>query len=385
MTHMPPPLSPAVAVVTGTRPEIIKMDPVVHGLQAAGIRVELIHTGQHEEMAWPIYDFFGLTPQHVIQLERNELGLPGLAAQLQTRLAQTLHRLRPAATLVHGDTSSAAMAALAAAFSQIPVGHVEAGLRSYRIDEPFPEEINRSLIGRVARWHFAPTDRARDNLLREHVPGEIAVVGNTVVDAVHYAAAQVRGRAQQGPAMAWWQRSGLTQLVVVTAHRRENWGAPLQDILAAVQALLQRQPLLGVVWPVHLNPIVRDAVQAAHRQAPPDVQRRWHLCQPMDYPEMVELMDASTLLLTDSGGIQEEGLSLGKPILVMREVTERPEVIDCGMGQLVGTDPARIAQACDALLNTPRSLATPPANPFGDGTTGQQIARLMHHALFATA
>ena len=374
--------NPLVSVIMGTRPEIIKMAPVVHALKAIGMRVEVIHTGQHEEMAWPIYEFFGIQPDHLLQVTRNGLGLPGLTSQLQLHISELLHTTEPSVVLVHGDTSSAAMGALAAAFSEIPVGHVEAGLRSGRIDEPFPEEINRNLIGRVAHWHFAPTKLAQDNLLRDNVPGEISVVGNTVVDAVSYAAARIRQKGVSSAAIDWWRDSKLQQLVLVTAHRRENWGLPMQRILAAVQELLANHPQAGVIWPVHLNPIVKDAVHAAHAAAPAAIQSRWHLSPPVDYPEMVGLMDLSALLLTDSGGIQEEGLSLGKPLLVMREVTERPEVIACGMGVLVGTDVQRIVDACHRILNN-GMVSELVANPFGDGTSGQQIAALIQQSLSA--
>ena len=375
---------PLISVVMGTRPEIIKMAPVVHALKRAGLRTEVIHTGQHEEMAWPIYEFFDIKPDHVLHIERSPLGLAGLTCQLQQQVTELLHATQPKAVLVHGDTSSAAMAALAAAFSNMAVGHVEAGLRSGRIDEPFPEEINRNLIGRVARWHFAPTELARQNLIRDNVPGEISVVGNTVVDAVQDAAQRVRQHGLSSPALDWWRASALTDLVLVTAHRRENWGEPMHRILQAVLAMLQQHPQAGVIWPVHLNPIVHDAVQAFHASVPDDVRSRWHLCQPLDYPDMVGLMATASLLLTDSGGIQEEGLSLGKPLLVMRDVTERPEVISSGLGTLVGTDTDTIIKACTQVLRD-RLVPTLHHNPFGDGTSGQQIAALVGKSLSSLA
>ncbi|GAB2479278.1 UDP-N-acetylglucosamine 2-epimerase (non-hydrolyzing) [Comamonas humi] len=374
--------SPLVVAIMGTRPEIIKMAPVVLALRAQGLNTLVLHTGQHEEMAWPLYAFFGIPPQEVIQLQRAVNTLSALAGELVSEIGAVLSRLQPSTVLVHGDTSSAAMGALAAAFLRIPVGHVEAGLRSGRIDEPFPEEINRSLIGRVAQWHFAPTDQARNNLRWENVPGNISVVGNTVVDAVQHASRHVRQQRQQGTPIAnpdyqWFLGSGAARLVLVTAHRRENWGQPMEQIAAAVRELLAQCPDAAVVWPVHLNPLVQQAVRGAHAASPPDIQRRWRLTAPLDYPPMVELMDACQLLLTDSGGIQEEALSLGKLLLVMRDVTERPEVIHCGGGMLVGADPQRIVAAAKAALDTGRlPQAKPPAaeNPFGDGTSGTQIA-----------
>lgn len=378
--------SPVVAIM-GTRPEIIKMAPVVLALRAQDVSTVVLHTGQHEEMAWPLYAFFGIPPQEIIRLQRAVNTLPALAGELVSEIGSVLSRLQPSAVLVHGDTSSAAMGALAASFLRIPVGHVEAGLRSGRLDEPFPEEINRSLIGRVAQWHFAPTEQARNNLRQENVPGSISVVGNTVVDAVQYASRHVRQQRRRGTPIAnpdyqWFLGSGAHKLVLVTAHRRENWGQPMEQIAAAVRELLVQCPDAAAVWPVHLNPLVQQAVRGAHAASPENIQRRWRLTAPLDYPPMVELMDAAHLLLTDSGGIQEEGLSLGKPLLVMRDVTERPEVIRCGGGMLVGAEPQRIVAAAKSTLHTgrlPQAMLPTADNPFGDGTSGTQIAAAIAH------
>ena len=377
--------TPSVIAIMGTRPEIIKMAPVVLALRAEGIATTVLHTGQHEAMSWPLYLFFGIESKETIALQRTVNTLPALASELMADIGAILSRLQPSVALVHGDTSSAAMGALAASFLQIPVAHVEAGLRSGRLDEPFPEEINRSLIGRVSQWHFAPTPQAEHNLRQENVPGDVTVVGNTVVDAVQYAAHYVRQQRSantpiENPDYQWYLESGCRQLVLVTAHRRENWGEPLQNIAHAVRDLLAQCPDVAVVWPVHLNPLVQNAVRAVHAASPAAIQRRWRLTEPLDYPPMVELMDAASLLLTDSGGIQEEGLSLGKPLLVMRDVTERPEVISCGGGMLVGTEQQRILSAAKAVLASgtlPQAEATSRRNPFGDGTSGNQIARIV--------
>ena len=373
---------PTVVAIMGTRPEIIKMAPVVLALRQQGIPCHVLHTGQHEEMAWPLYEFFGMAPAEVIRLKREVPTLPALSSELMACIGATLSRHHAAVALVHGDTSSAAMGALAAAYLQIPVGHVEAGLRSGRMDEPFPEEINRSLIGRVSQWHFAPTEQARLHLQQENVPGTISVVGNTVVDAVHFAARHVGDRRLAGQPIAnpdyqWFVDQGLHKLVLVTAHRRENWGSPMEQIAQGVSELLHLHPDTAVIWPVHLNPLVQQVVRAAHAASPQDIQRRWRLTAPLDYPPMVEIMNAAQLLLTDSGGIQEEGLSLHKPLLVMRDVTERPEVIQCGGGLLVGTDRQRIVDAATNVLRSgqlPGMRSQPQANPFGDGTSGLQIA-----------
>jgi len=382
MSSSNPSSSFSVAAIMGTRPEIIKMAPVVLALRERGITTHVLHTGQHEEMAWPLYEFFGIAPQEVIRLKREVATLPALSSELMSAIGSTLASLQPAVALVHGDTSSAAMGALAAAYLQIPVGHVEAGLRSGRISEPFPEEINRSLIGRVSQWHFAPTGQARENLEKENVPGEISVVGNTVVDAVLLAARHVRkqraaGQPVANPDYQWFVDSGLRQLVLVTAHRRENWGEPMVEIAQSVARLLEQHPDAAVIWPVHLNPLVQQVVRGVHGASAAEVQNRWRLTAPLDYAPMVEIMDAAQLLLTDSGGIQEEGLSLHKPLLVMRDVTERPEVITCGAGLLVGTQAERILSAASHVLATGQLPGQPPAtvdNPFGDGSSGVQIA-----------
>lgn len=382
MSSSPTSSSASVVAIMGTRPEIIKMAPVVLALRQRGIYTHVLHTGQHEEMAWPLYEFFGIAPQEVIRLKREVATLPALSSELMSAIGSTLAGLKPAVALVHGDTSSAAMGALAAAYLQIPIGHVEAGLRSGSISEPFPEEINRSLIGRVGQWHFAPTGQARENLEKENVPGEISVVGNTVVDAVLLAARHVRkqraaGQPVANPDYQWFVDSGLRQLVLVTAHRRENWGEPMVEIAQSVARLLEQHPDAAVIWPVHLNPLVQDVVRSVHAATTADVQRRWRLTAPLDYAPMVEIMDAAQLLLTDSGGIQEEGLSLHKPLLVMRDVTERPEVITCGAGLLVGTQTERILSAASHVLATGQLPGQPPAtvdNPFGDGSSGVQIA-----------
>jgi UDP-N-acetylglucosamine 2-epimerase (non-hydrolysing) len=368
-----------ILVCMGTRPEIIKMAPVVKALVARGLQPVVMHTGQHEDMAWPLYEFFGFQPEQVIKLERTVPGLAGLSAELLLSIAQVIERTQPRAVLVHGDTTSAAMGALAAFYQQIPVGHVEAGLRSGIRQEPFPEEMNRQLIGRIADWHFAPTAGAVESLAREGTTHNVLQVGNTVVDAAIWATQRLQdmhpSAAQQDWARQWYVRSGCKRLVVVTAHRRENWGEPMQGVLHAVQELLHNDTQLAIVWPVHLNPIVKDAVEQAHATAPVSVRARWHLTQPLHYPELIDLMAACDVLLTDSGGIQEEAVALKKPVLILRNVTERPEVVECGLGQLVGTSQPVIVAAVLKHFESAHSTHTQlKVNPFGDGTTAVQIA-----------
>lgn len=373
-----------VAAIMGTRPEIIKMAPVVLALRQRGVPTEVIHTGQHDTMAWPLYDFFGVQPAEQLTLERRSPTLAALSSELLTATADALTRLQPRAVLVHGDTSSALMGALAAFYARLPIGHVEAGLRSGSLDEPFPEEANRSLIGRLAHWHFAPTPAAVANLAREGITHGVHEVGNTVVDAVLVAAQHVHecrqaGQAIDNPAYAWFTRSGCSQLLLVTAHRRENWGEPIACIARAVSRLLAAQPDTAAVWPLHPNPAVQAVVQTIHDDAPAPVRARWHLCQPVDYPQLVELLDAATVVLTDSGGIQEEALSLGKPLLVLRDVTERPEVLACGAGRLVGTDADTIVHTTLPLLQdaAARQRMRAATNPFGDGRSAQRIATIV--------
>jgi UDP-N-acetylglucosamine 2-epimerase (non-hydrolysing) len=375
-----------ILLCMGTRPEIIKMAPVVKALAARGVHPQVMHTGQHEDMAWPLYEFFDIHPAHVIKLERGTPGLAALSAELLCAIDAVIERTQPRAMLVHGDTTSAGMGALAAFYRRVPVGHVEAGLRSGSKDEPFPEEMNRQLIGRIATWHFAPTRGAVHSLAQEGITEHVVQVGNTVVDAAQWAAARLQsmeGRASaQETARQWFARSGCRRLVVVTAHRRENWGTPMQGVIQAVVQLLAADEQLAMVWPVHLNPIVKDAVTQAHAAASESVRARWHLTQPLHYPELIDLMRCCDVLLTDSGGIQEEAAALKKPVLILRNVTERPEVLECGLGHLVGTDAAAIVSAVQQRLaaSDVQQLGAF-ANPFGDGTAGQQIAKYLVDAL----
>jgi UDP-N-acetylglucosamine 2-epimerase (non-hydrolysing) len=375
-----------ILVCMGTRPEIIKMAPVVKALTARGLHPVVMHTGQHDDMAWPLYEFFEFMPAHFIKLERGKPGLAQLSAELLGEIDAVVERTRPRAMLVHGDTTSAAMGALAAFYHRVPVGHVEAGLRSGSKDEPFPEEMNRQLIGRIATWHFAPTQGAVKSLAHEGTTAHVVQVGNTVVDAAQWAASRLQAADykfnKQDVARQWFVRSGCQHLIVVTAHRRENWGAPMQGVIQAVVQLLLADEHLAVVWPVHLNPVVKDAVTQAHAAADASVRARWHLTQPLNYPELIDLMRSSHLLLTDSGGIQEEAVALTKPVLILRNVTERPEVLDCGLGELVGTDTASIVSAVQRrMLKAEVQHIKPFNNPFGDGTAGLQIATYMADVL----
>lgn len=368
----PPDKSGPLMICVGTRPEIIKMAPVERALRASGIPMRWLHTGQHDAMAWPLYEFFGIEPDRLINLRRDTGSLAELSSALLTQLDHLIEEEAPAAVLVHGDTSSAAMAALAAFYRQVPVAHVEAGLRSHDPLDPFPEEMNRRLIARLASWHFAPTPGARNNLLREAVETEqVFTVGNTIVDATRQALDAVPER----PTCA----RGSPRRLMVTAHRRENWGPRLRAIAHALIELVSNEPDLVVQWPLHGNPQVADTVRAVFESAPPSVARKVELTAPLPYPEMVRSIAQSWLILTDSGGLQEEACALHVPVLVLRETTERPELIAAGAGMMVGTDPGLIVRTVRQLAQNEqayRDMSTA-ANPFGDGKSSLRIAKVM--------
>lgn len=370
----------------GTRPEIIKMGPVYHALKEEGLDPMVLHTGQHDQMAWPLYDFFGMEPEARIDLERDRPSLGHLGGRLMDGIDALLHRNDARAVLVHGDTTSALMGALAAFYARIPIGHVEAGLRSGDSMDPFPEEMNRTLISRMARWHFAPTRRSFENLLREQVPAEaIHTVGNTVVDAAQFALRKAASHYQRPdevdacPVAPFVERSSDGRLLLVTLHRRENWGEPIERVAATVRGLLETMPDLHVVWPVHANPVVRTSVVHELGSLHPELQSRVRLTEPLGYAQMLWVMRHAWLALTDSGGIQEEAAALSLPVLVARETTERPELIEAGGGALVGTDPSVIrawVQTLDTNDEAYRSMRGI-ANPYGDGTAAAAIAGIL--------
>lgn len=379
-----------VLICMGTRPEIIKMAPVYRALKTSRLDVSILHTGQHEEMAWPLYEFFGMRPDHVVNLTRSSAALAHLSARLLEEIADVLQQARPRAVLVHGDTSSTLNAALAAFYEQIPIGHVEAGLRSGSMYDPFPEEMNRALVGRVAQWHFAPTPQAAENLRREGVPRErVYVVGNTIVDAAIWGSEKLDGRPESVTEMI---DCGLhhvpellngRKLVLVTAHRRENWGKGITGIATAIRRLLETTPTLCVVWPVHANQAVRKTVHAVFDGLAQEPASRLVLCEPLNYSALLWVLQRSWLTMTDSGGIQEEAIAVKVPVFVLRETTERPELLDAGGGIMVGTD---VDAICDRLTWLLEHEATyeqmrQAKNPFGDGHAADYIARILERAL----
>jgi UDP-N-acetylglucosamine 2-epimerase (non-hydrolysing) len=367
--------TPNVAVVVGTRPEVIKMAPVVRALRAAGSRLTctLVSTGQHRDLLARAFEDVQLVPDIELSLMTENQSPAGFVARAISALDETFAQLEPQAVLVQGDTSSACAGAMAATWRSIPVGHVEAGLRSFNFQEPFPEEFHRRVVGVASQWHFAPTPESRDNLLREGVPmHRIFMTGNTVVDAV-----------KQMDVSRPFENPRLTQipagrLALVTAHRRENQGDSMRDIARAVKRLVSAVPDLQVVLPLHPNPNVRGLLQQGFAGV-----ERVHLLEPLSYPDLLKVLHQCTLILSDSGGLQEEAPSVGRPILILRERTERPEVVQLGAGILVGTDPDRIVKEALAILCDPvvyERMVTVP-NPFGDGKASVRIADILESSL----
>lgn len=379
-----------ILISVGTRPEIIKMAPVYAELRQRGMPVAWLHSGQHREMAETLYSFFDIEPAHEVVLERRNGGLAHLNALLLEGLSTVYEKVRPSAVLVHGDTTSTLGSAQAAFYLGIPVRHVEAGLRTFNRAEPFPEEMNRELTARLARWHFAPTAGAAANLGREGVPGSnVYMVGNTAVDAALAGTDRLARLMADGrmalPAGLAALRAHLPRcrLITVTAHRRENWGEGIGNIAAAVRALLATHDDLAVVWPVHGNPAVSDIVHAELGTLAQQLDGRLCLCPPLDYPALLWCLQHSALALTDSGGIQEEGAALSCPVLVLRGTTERPELIQAGAGLIVGTDTARIVATVTGLLEGGAALQCmrDAENPFGDGLTSLRIADVLSREL----
>jgi UDP-N-acetylglucosamine 2-epimerase (non-hydrolysing) len=367
-----------ILVAFGTRPEAIKMAPVVHRLREREGEFEPIVcvTAQHRELLDQVLDLFEIAPDHDLDIMTERQSLTRVTVRALEGLSPVIEDESPAAVLVQGDTTTTFVAALAAFYHRVPVGHVEAGLRSDDKYQPYPEEINRRLGSVVAEWHFAPTGLARRRLLAEDVDDDyIFVTGNTVIDAL-YEAVEKEYEFPAGP-VADALASGR-RIVLMTAHRRENWGEPMRGIFHAVRTLVERFDDIHVLFSVHPNPAVREDAEQILAGA-----ERVELLEPVDYLPFVKLMDRATLLLTDSGGLQEEGPALGKPVLVMRNVTERPEAVDAGTARLVGTDAERIVEQVSLLLTDGAEYASmaKAANPFGDGHAAERIADVLERRL----
>jgi len=372
----------------GTRPEAIKLAPVIRALQAApDFEPIVISTGQHREMLDQVAQLFQLKIDHELSVMRPNQTLAELTARLLGACDTLLGELAPAFALVQGDTTTVLAASLACFYRRIPVGHVEAGLRTGQRYSPFPEELNRGIATRLASVHFAPTELARDHLLREGIAAaDIAVTGNTVIDALQaevsrQAGPGVRGQIQLQLEAALGAAVLARPIVLITGHRRENFGHGFEQICAALAELAQRFPDHEFVYPVHLNPNVQGPVQAQLGQIP-----NIRLLAPQPYSEFVALMQRCRLVLTDSGGIQEEAPSLGKPVLVMRDTTERPEGLSAGTVKLVGAEAAQIVAGVATLLSDAGAYASmaQAANPYGDGRAATRIVERLREYVSAT-
>lgn len=352
--------------VFGTRPETIKMAPIIERLKhVPGVESIVCVTAQHRHMLDQFMQLFRMKSDFDLNIMKPNQTLTEITTSVLIQLKEVLREVKPDLLLVQGDTTSAMAGALAAFYEHIPVGHVEAGLRTGNMRMPWPEEMNRKLIGSIATLHFAPTATAKNHLLSENVPPEkIFVTGNTVIDALHFTL-----KNSKSPAFDYIDPS--KRLILVTGHRRENFGEGFQSICKALRKIAERNDI-EIVYPVHLNPNVQAPVRSILGGA-----KNIHLIEPVDYITFVFLMEKAHLILTDSGGVQEEAPSLAKPVLVMREVTERPEGIEAGTARLVGTDEAKIVREIELLLNDPEQykFMAQAHNPYGDGHAAERIVQ----------
>lgn len=362
-----------VMLIFGTRPEAIKMCPLVHVLENhPAFETVVCVTGQHRQMLDQILNCFQIKPQYDLYIMKNKQTLFDVAINILQKLRGVLEKEKPDVVLVHGDTSTAFVTALACFYMQIPVGHVEAGLRTYNMKSPFPEEFNRQAVDLIAQFYFAPTDMSRDNLLKEGKPeNAIFVTGNTVIDAL----STTVQKDYQHPEIEW---AAGSRLILLTAHRRENIGKPMREMFTAIRRIVDENPDVKVLYPMHMNPSVREmAAECFHEQD------RVHMIEPLNVLDFHNIMARAYLILTDSGGIQEEAPSLGKPVLVMRDTTERPEGVAAGTLKLVGTGEQAVYDAVHLLLThqeTYRQMECA-TNPYGDGKASQMIAEILREKL----
>lgn len=366
-----------VLTIFGTRPEAIKMAPVVKALKnAPDIECLVAVTAQHREMLDQVLTLFMIKPDYDLDIMKERQDLYGITTLALNGLREVLQTVKPDLVLVHGDTTTTFAGALAAFYQQIPVGHVEAGLRTFNKFSPYPEEMNRSLTGRLTDLHFAPTKASRDNLLGEGVKSEqIWVTGNTVIDALIHTIGEY-DLDPLIPGVDWSKR-----LILLTSHRRENWGEPMREVFTAIRELADEYPDTEVIFPVHKNPIVSELARQELGS-----KERIHLIEPLEYEPFANLMNRSYLILTDSGGIQEEAPSLGKPVLVLRETTERPEALAAGTVKLVGTNRKKIQAEVKLLLDDSKAYQemAQAANPFGDGQAAGRIAQVVSDFLLTS-
>jgi UDP-N-acetylglucosamine 2-epimerase (non-hydrolysing) len=358
-----------VMIVFGTRPEAIKMCPLVTELKSReSLETVVCVSGQHREMLDQVLKAFSVVPDYDLSIMKDKQTLFDVTVSILEKIKAVLEESKPDVVLVHGDTSTTFVTALACYYLQIPVGHVEAGLRTHNIYSPFPEEFNRQGVGLIAKYHFAPTETARDNLLSEGKnPDSIFVTGNTAIDALKTTVKET----YKHPQLLWAQGS---RLIVVTAHRRENLGEPMRNMFSAINRILQEYPDIKVLYPIHKNPLVRQIANEIFGNSD-----RMRIIEPLEVLDFHNLLARSYLILTDSGGIQEEAPSLGKPVLVMRDTTERPEGIKAGTLKLVGTSETVIYKSFKQLLDNEEEYLrmSQASNPYGDGLASKRIADIL--------
>ena len=358
-----------IMLVFGTRPEAIKMCPLVNELKSRpGIETIVCVTGQHRQMLDQVLEVFHVTPDYDLSIMKDKQTLFDITSNILNRIKAVLEKVRPDVVLVHGDTSTTFATALACFYLQIPVGHVEAGLRTYNLYSPYPEEFNRQAVGIISQYNFAPTELSRQNLLHEgKKESSIYVTGNTAIDALKTTVRKNFTHAE----LEWASES---RLILITAHRRENLGEPMRHMFRAIRRVMDEHPNVKAIYPIHMNPVVR---QTANELLGGD--KRIHIIEPLDVLDFHNFMARSYMILTDSGGIQEEAPSLGKPVLVMRDTTERPEGIQAGTLKLVGTDEENIYHNFMLLLDSPDEYAkmSNAVNPYGDGFASKRIADIL--------
>jgi UDP-N-acetylglucosamine 2-epimerase len=377
-----------VLMIIGTRPEIIKMAPVYHACKKAGFRTAILHSGQHTGLASPFYKIFKITPEYSLKLSRKSKisdgqHLANRFSQLVSKISDVLSNLKPSVVLVHGDTLTAHAAALAAFYHKIPIGHVEAGLRSHIIEDPFPEEMNRSMIARIAKWHFCPTEQAQKNLLREGVEEKNTLVtGNTVIDAVLEIVANPQLKKFLNEKLIHFLKQHK-RYILVTLHRRENIPKNIKPLFHNLQSLIAKHPDIGVIWPMHMNPDAKNTLTDLKKTLTAVEAKRLMICSPLDYMKLVYVLNNIWLVITDSGGIQEESSALNKPIIVARKTTERPEIISSGKGVLIPPTDSRIGEMVQELMqNTERYKKMQASkNPFGDGKASERIVKSLQKYL----
>ena len=356
-------------VVFGTRPEAIKMCPLIKELKSRdNIKTVVCVTGQHREMLDQVLKDFKVVPDYDLSIMKEKQNLFDVTTKILIKMKEVLEKVKPDIVLVHGDTSTTFVTALTCFYSQIPVGHVEAGLRTYNIHSPYPEEFNRQAVGIVAAYHFAPTEMAKQNLLKEGKdPASIYVTGNTAIDALKITVKKDYYHEQ----LEWVKGS---RFILITAHRRENIGEPMHNMFRAIKRIIEETPDVKVIYPIHMNPAVREVANEILGNT-----NRIRLIEPLDVLDFHNFMARAHLILTDSGGIQEEAPSLGKPVLVMRDTTERPEGIKAGTLKLVGTNEDTIYDNTKELLEdeTVYKIMSKASNPYGDGTASVKIADIL--------